>query len=477
VRLLVDRQIVDVDVDTLDGGAATTLLEVLREGLGRTGTKEGCASGDCGACTVLASRAPVTPDETPAYRSVNACIAPAGAFAGHHVITVEGLAETTPAAAGAPAPLHPAQQAMIDAHGSQCGFCTPGFVMSLAGLLEHRGADAAPERAAILEAISGNLCRCTGYRPIVDAATAMFAAAPAAPLADAVPAGTDLADARPDAPFFRPTDEASLQALLREHPDARLVAGGTDLMLEYTQGHGDLGTLVDVSNVAELRRLEVRAGDARGILHVGAAVPLRDLEHAAADHLPPLAALLTRYGSPQIRHRGTLGGSLGTASPIGDLSPVLQVLDAELELGRADGSRRRLPVTDFHLDYRRSALEADEYIVEARLPLPASGERLFVRKFSKRHEDDISSVLGAALTGPEGLRFAWGGMAATPRRSPALEALLAAKDAPTDDAIDAAIAADVTPMDDVRASAAYRRAIARAFVREVLQTLDRGTAP
>ena len=481
MRLLVDRQLVEVDVDALDGGAATTLLEVLRQGLGRTGTKEGCASGDCGACTVLASRSPVSPSGYPDgypdgypngpsdYVSVNACIAPAGAFAGHHVVTVEGLADVRPAAAAGAAPLHPAQQAMVEAHGSQCGFCTPGFVMSLAGLHEtHRGGPP-PTRDIVLEAISGNLCRCTGYRPIVEAAHAMFESVPAAPLAETIPPGTDLTDAEPQAPYFRPRDEAALQALLRAHPGARLVAGGTDLLLEYTQQHAELGTLVDVTQVAELRTLAFDDAGPRSTLRIGAAVPLRELEHAVATRLPALTALLGRYGSPQIRHRGTVGGSLGTASPIGDLSPVLQVLDAELELARADGRRRRLPVSEYHVDYRRGALEDGEYIAAVIAPLPSGEERLHVRKYSKRHEDDISSVLGAALTGPAPPRFAWGGMAATPRRSPSLEALLANEAAPTETAIDAAVADDTTPIDDVRASAGYRRAMARAFVLEVLE--------
>ncbi|MEE4299347.1 MAG: FAD binding domain-containing protein, partial [Pseudomonadales bacterium] len=449
---------------------ATTLLEALRLGLGRTGTKEGCASGDCGACTVLVSRAPVGSAEARGYGTLNACIAPAAAVADHHVVTVEGLAEARTAAAGGPGALHPAQRAMIDAHASQCGFCTPGFVVSLAALREASREGPAPDRDTVLRAISGNLCRCTGYRPIVDAATAMFEAALPAPLAALIPAdGAEASAADLPHGYHRPGDEPSLQALLAAHPEARLIAGGTDLMLEYTQQYADLPLLVDLGAVSTLRTFELSERDGRRQLRIGAALPLLELEAALGDHLPPLTTLLRRYGSPQIRYRATLGGSLGTASPIGDLSPVLQVLEAELEIAHASGARRTVPVRDYHVAYRRTVLRPGEYLAAAVVPLPTGDERLFVRKFSKRHEDDISSVLGAALLGAGGARFAWGGMAATPRRSPTLEALLTEHARPSDAALDAALGADTTPIDDVRGSAGYRSAMARAFVREVLE--------
>ena len=235
-------------------------------------------------------------------------------------------------------------------------------------------------------------------------------------------------------------------------------------MLEYTQNHAVIEALVDVSGIETLHGIE-RDGEA---LRIGAATPLRTLEHDLAETLPALTELLTRYGSAQIRHRATLGGSLGTASPIGDLSPVLQVLDAELELVDARGERRRVSVDDFHLDYRRTRLADGEYIAAAHLRLPSPDARLVVHKFSKRLEDDISTVLGAALVSASEVRIAWGGMAATPRRSPALEQLLASGTTPDDAAIDAAIATDTTPMDDVRGSARYRAAMARAFVHEAL---------
>ena len=464
MRFVLDREVVDVDLSSLDGGPATTLLEALRLGLGRTGTKEGCASGDCGACTVLTSRAPLGAEGDEVYESVNACIAPAAAFAGHHVVTVEGLRDpASPDGEG----LHPAQRAMVECHGSQCGFCTPGFVMSLAGLHEaRRDAIDAPSREDVLEAIAGNLCRCTGYRPIVDAASRMFEF-DAPSLASLRPvdamAGSAPADGAGVA-FHRPRSEAELQELLAAHPSPRLIAGGTDLMLEYTQNHAVIEALVDVSGIETLHGIE-RDGEA---LRIGAATPLRTLEHDLAETLPALTELLTRYGSAQIRHRATLGGSLGTASPIGDLSPVLQVLDAELELVDARGERRRVSVDDFHLDYRRTRLADDEYIAAAHLRLPSPDARLVVHKFSKRMEDDISTVLGAALVSASEVRIAWGGMAATPRRSRALEQVLATGTTPDDAAIDAAIATDTTPMDDVRGSARYRAAMARAFVHEAL---------
>jgi xanthine dehydrogenase small subunit len=264
--------------------------------------------------------------------------------------------------------------------------------------------------------------------------------------------------------FHQPRTEAELQELLAAHSSPRIVAGGTDLMLEYTQNHAVIEALVDVCGIETLHGIE-RDGEA---LRIGAATPLRTLEHDLAETLPVLTELLTRYGSAQIRHRATLGGSLGTASPIGDLSPVLQVLGAELELVDARGERRRVSVDDFHLDYRRTRLAVAEYIAAAHLRLPSPDARLVVHKFSKRVEDDISTVLGAALVSASEFRIAWGGMAATPRRSPKLEQLLASDRTPDDSAIDAAVGADTTPMDDVRGSARYRVAMARAFVREVL---------
>ncbi|HSG89189.1 MAG TPA: FAD binding domain-containing protein [Pseudomonadales bacterium] len=468
----------DQYIECESGAPDRTILELLRADLGQCGTKEGCASGDCGACTVLVSSAPVlgpaanAESAQNAYVTVNACIAPAATLEGHHLITVEGLARD--------GVLHPAQQAMVDEHGSQCGFCTPGFVVSLAGLLDrHTGTGTLP-RETILESISGNLCRCTGYRPIIAAAERMLQqpgrhaladllASPATPL----PARADEPDAGGD--FHRPTTEAALQQLLREHPRARLIAGGTDLMLEHTQLYRDLGPLIDVRGIAELCGVSTD-GD---VWRIGAAEPLTAVQAFFATELPALEALLARYGSPQIRNRGTLGGNFGTGSPIGDLPPVMQALGAELVIGSAAGTRRTLAAEDFHLDYRKTALAPGEYLVEARAPRPAADDLVRIRKFSKRFEDDISSVLGAACVRrdahADAVRLAFGGVAAVPVRARAVEALLNGGGQPADmadDALRAALAEDIRPIDDVRASAAYRFEMAFVFARDLRDALQ-----
>lgn len=476
MRFALNDQHVDVPLSAPD----RTLLELLRLDLGHCGTKEGCASGDCGACTVLVSEPDAAGSDSGRYRSVNACIAPAAAFAGCHVITVEGLARD--------GVLHPAQRAMVEQHGSQCGFCTPGFVMSLAALHdEHRDrhpADIGIDRATVLEAISGNLCRCTGYRPIIAAAGHMAGLPGRGPLSAIRPAarvtsGDAAIEALPG--YLRPSDEAGLRRALAEHADARLIAGGTDLMLEHTQQYRDLGALIDVRGVAELNVVESTATHWR----LGAAVPLTDLLALFRAELPELAELLERFGSPQIRNRGSLGGNLGTGSPIGDLSPVLQALGAELLLGHVDGGNRTIAVDAFHLDYRRTALARGEYIALARIPKPEAADLVSIRKYSKRHEDDISSVLGAACvrrsaTGID-VRLAFGGVAATPLRVASIETLLQAyaaddRDADPDPellrpAVHAALAAAITPLSDVRASAGYRLAMAEAFVLDVARAL------
>ncbi|MDI4638979.1 MULTISPECIES: xanthine dehydrogenase small subunit [Halomonadaceae] len=443
----------------------TSVLELLRTRLDATGTKEGCASGDCGACTVAIGE----PDGhgNLRYHSANACILPAHQLKGCHLVTVEGLAKGDV--------LHPAQAAMVDCHASQCGFCTPGIVMSLFTLYEasshesgSQPATLAPYSQARLEAaLGGNLCRCTGYRPIRDAAQAMLAY-PADQRCVTWDASEHLAarvaESAQDSPvdgslYHRPKSLAELFALRRDHPSARLVAGATDLWLERTQQLKVLPELIDLRNLAELQVLEEHDQG----LHIGAAVTYARFEPVFEAHFPAFSRLLHRFASSQIRHRATLGGNVANASPIGDGPPVLLALDASLVLEGPEGARE-LPAQEFFLDYRQTALGAQEVLGEIRLPWLPEGRQLKVWKLSKRREDDISAVLGAFSWQLEegrlrNVRLAFGGMAAIPARARGAEAAL--EDQPPSPAAFAAarqaLDNDFKPLSDVRGSSAYRR--------------------
>ena len=456
MKLLINQQVHDVDVP-----ADTTLLNYLR-GNGLTGTKEGCASGDCGACTVMVG----TPDtDGIRYRTVNACIAPVGQFAGEHVVTVEGLAEADQ--------LHPAQQAMVDCHGSQCGFCTPGFVMSLAALVENNsvGSD---QRERVLQGISGNLCRCTGYRPIVDAGLRALQAPPTARLHDAAVFDMmgESSPAHDRGGVHLPTSEDELQRTMQRYPDARLIGGGTDLMLEVTQLYRHLPELICLGRVAELNRIE-ETGET---LVIGAGVPYTLLEDWFADRSSPMFDLLQRLGSRQIRNSGTPGGNLANGSPIADMPPALIAWDARLELVSAAGASRVVSIDDFYLDYRKTVLAQDEYIARIHIPLDAMQDFHRFYKSSKRIEDDISSVMGAFRFKLDGgrisqARVAFGGMAATPVRLGEVETLLEDA-APGDEQVLSQVIEQLevlmTPLTDVRASAAYRAAMAGAMLSRAL---------
>ncbi|MCH4563712.1 xanthine dehydrogenase small subunit [Halomonas sp. EGI 63088] len=432
----------------------TSVLELLRETLGQTGTKEGCASGDCGACTVAIGEA--GPDGSVRYHSANACITPAHQLHGRHLVTVEGLAQGDT--------LHPAQAAMVECHGSQCGFCTPGIVMSLFTLHEQQHHTPAPLTPQRLEAaLGGNLCRCTGYRPIRDAALTMGEHPEQRPLwldAAAPPPAAPETDAR----FAQPATLAELVELRRRHPDARLVAGATDLWLETTQRLERFERLIDVTRVRELNAIEeTTLDDGRPGWWIGAAVTYSRLEPLLEEHFEPFAHLLHRLGSAQIRNRGTLGGNVANASPIGDTPPVLLALGSRLWLTGPEGERE-LPLDDFFLDYKKTALGEGESIRAIFLPRPEAGRTLKVWKLSKRREDDISAVLGAFSWKLEDgilreVRLAFGGMAATPKRAAAAEAALEGQ-APSTAAFQAArlaLTRDFQPMSDVRGSAHYRQ--------------------
>ncbi len=436
-----------------------TVLQYLREDEGLCGTKEACAEGDCGACTVtLAER-----DDKGGirYRAVNSCIMFVPALDGKQLLAVEHLA-------GEDGALHPVQQAMVDHHASQCGFCTPGFVMSLATM--HMAGET-PDRAGIVDALTGNLCRCTGYRPILDAARAALDAerVPVHPenlrtQLDAL--GTDgetLECEGAGRRFIAPRSLAELTDVLDREPMALILGGGTDVGLWVTKQHRDLPLLVATESVPALRR--VALSDTH--VTIGGAVTYADAMEALATVHPAIAGLIRRIGSRQIRERGTIGGNVVNASPIGDMPPLLLALDAVLILASAAGLRR-LAVEQFFKGYRTTALGAGEVLAAIEIPRPSATMRLAVYKVSKRFDQDISAVCGAFALHLEGgrvqsIRIAYGGMAAIPSRAGTAEDALAGRpwSVETLRAAMAALDDAFTPLSDMRASAAYRTLVAR----------------
>lgn len=446
LQFLLNKQRVDADVPPY-----TTILEYLRS-QGWTGTKEGCASGDCGACTVI-----VKGDQA-GCETVNACITPLGRIAGRQLITIEGLASR--------GGLHPAQQAMVECHGSQCGFCTPGFVMSLAALIEN---DVPAEREQVVQGISGNLCRCTGYRPIIDAGLVALESR-RDKLVTAALGGAESSLKG----YHRPADLDALHRDISDHPGARLIAGGTDLMLEVTQRYQDLPGFIDLSGVSELSRWTTDADQ----IEVGAAVTYTRIQNELCEWLDDsgkqLKSLLERIGSPQIRHVGTIGGNLANGSPIADIPPVLMVMDGVVELGSPSG-QRRLDVPAFYEGYRETALRSGEYISKVLIPRDAFSSFHRFYKSSKRIEDDISSVMGAFRFLGDGkeitsARIAYGGMAATPVRLHDLEQRVIGKlDAGTIVEAVALVREFMQPISDVRASADYRTSMAAVMLERALR--------
>jgi xanthine dehydrogenase small subunit len=444
----------DVEASGVDPN--TTLLAWLRQ-RGLTGTKEGCAEGECGACAVVLVRA--SGHGRSRYEPVNSCLLLLGAVADHEVISVEGVARN--------GELHPVQEAMVRLGGSQCGYCTPGFVMSL--FAEHYREGRA-ETGFDVESIAGNLCRCTGYRPIREAGRSLpmiDAADPhAARLTEPAPTPTPLRYEAGSRRFFRPTSLAPALQLLAEHPDAKLISGGTDLVVELNQRHTRFDTFVSLDAVSELRVFE----ETDEALTIGAAVTLSEIEARVGQRVPMLGELLPLFSSRLIRNRATLGGNLATASPIGDSPPVLLALGAEVGIASLAGERR-LPLEQLFVGYRQTALAPGELLTTVRIPKPFPSLARFY-KVSKRHHDDISTVAAAfaleldAAGTVTAARLAYGGIAATPVRAHAAEQALLGKRWSREavDEAKAALEGAYTPMTDQRGSAGYRQAMITRLV-------------
>lgn len=459
------RFLLDGDVHVVeDVRPTTTVLQYLRDRLRRCGTKEGCAEGDCGACTVVLAE---LAGNDVRYRAINACIQFLPTLDGKALFTVESLKAQTGGE------LHPVQRALVECHGSQCGFCTPGFVMSLYALY---CSDRDPTEETLRHALSGNLCRCTGYRPILAAARRMYeyghdeegandSSAHDRALAARLKSIRVTCEKRlsfAGSSYVAPTTLEELAQTLAERPDATILAGGTDVGLWVTKKYAELPAIVHVGNVAELKSIT------RSDTHIefGAAVNLTDaFAELVAEH-PDLREITRRFASPPICNAGTLCGNVANGSPIGDTLPPLICLGASVVL-RAGTTSRSLPLEDFYLDYMKKDLHPGEFVVAVRVPRARKGQLLRCYKIAKRFDQDISAVCAAFSVELAGgrvrmARVCFGGMAATPRRASACEQALIGAEwnaAAVSRAVNA-LAKDFRPLTDLRASNAYRVRVA-----------------
>ena len=465
IRFLLDGEVRELsDIDP-----TLTVLNLLRYHLRRTGAKEGCAEGDCGACTVALAEledGPGGPEVR--VRAVNACILFAPMLDGRALFTVESL--------GREGALRPVQQALVDTHGSQCGFCTPGFVMSLYAA---QRSGAATDPASLKDALAGNLCRCTGYGPILGAGAAMGADPDAAglpALAEALAAiqpTEGLALAHNGRRFFSPRSGDELAALYTANPDATLLAGGTDVGLWVTKQQRTLDTLISLNDAADLRRID----DLDGAIRLGAGVRYADAHASLAALHPEFGELLRRLGGLQVRNLGTICGNIANGSPIGDVPPALIAAGATLIL-RKGPARREIALENYFLAYGEQDRQPGEFVEAVIVPKPAQGRIFRIAKLSKRFDQDISAVCAGLSIGVEAgritdARVAFGGLAATPRRAPACEAALTSHPwtRATLDTAAEALAQDFAPITDMRASAAYRlQAAQNLLIRAFLES-------
>jgi xanthine dehydrogenase small subunit len=454
-----------------------TVLDWLREEARAKGTKEGCAEGDCGACTVVLARLKAG---VLAYEPINACILLLGQLDGAELITIEDLAVG--------GELHPLQRAMVDRHASQCGFCTPGIVMSLFAAY-HSGA---PQTySGLCDQLAGNLCRCTGYRPIIEAALAACDGVPADRFA--ATAGTQtsalegLADGEDvfvgdDGAFFAaPASLDSLAALYGRFPDATLVAGATDVGLWITKQLQDLKRVIWLGRVAGLDRVQRTAGDG---VSLGATLILEDAAPLLGAIHPDLSELLRRFGSKQVRATGTVGGNIANGSPIGDLAPALIALGGSVVL-RKGAEVRALPLEDFFIAYGKQDRDRGEFVAAVEAPGLAVHQRYRAFKVSKRLDEDISAVMLAVRVDLDGrriagARIACGGMAATPKRAANAERTLVGADLDSPGSwrtASAALSEDFVPLTDQRASAAYRMTVAANLLQKALLEISGASVP
>ncbi len=464
-------------VELANVGPTETVLDYLRLRRRETGTKEGCGEGDCGACTVALGR---LIDGKLVYQPVNSCIQLLGMIDGAELVTVEDLSDDTR--------LHPVQAAMVEMHGSQCGFCTPGFIMTLFTLYHDAGVE--KSRKTVTEWLAGNLCRCTGYRPIIDAALdSCFDAADDAfswrahetreqlrQLSDS----SDVFIGDSDCFFSSPATLDGLAALYGQHPNATLVAGATDVGLWITKHLRDLPKMIWLGRIEGLDRVE---DSPSGVL-IGATATYAATEEAMTGISSNLGELWRRIGSKQVRASGTVGGNIANGSPIGDTPPALIALGTTLELHSAEGSRA-LPLEEFFIDYGKQDRRPGEFVTGLFVPRLSANQAFRCYKITKRFDQDISSVMGAFRLTVDGegmvtdARIAFGGMAGTPKRATGAEAAL--KGASLDDpstwgAAMQALLSDYTPLTDMRASAEYRMETARALLAKALMEVS-GTAP